>query len=164
MSGAAEGSHEPAPHSLAAKLTKLFEARKELTGKRPSYETVARAINTAAGESVISPPYVWELATGRTDNPKLRHLEVLAAYFEVPVRYFIDDETEDALTPQLELLQALADEGVRGLAVDVAGARLSPESLKTVRDMVLFLKEQDSKLPSAPHGKTQPAKKKPSEG
>ncbi|BDH10503.1 hypothetical protein HOK021_16820 [Streptomyces hygroscopicus] len=163
MSGARSGGQAPGQRSLQARLERLFAAREEATGKRPSYDSVARAINEAAAKdgtatekkNTISGPYIWELTTGKSDNPKLRHLEALAKYFNVDVDYFVSDSAEDQLTPrlnelqtyatQLELLEALKEAGVHGLAVEVANAGLSPESLETLKDMVKFLGEKDSK-------------------
>jgi hypothetical protein len=52
---------------------------------------VAGAINTAAGERVISSTYVWQLRTGRRDNPTQKHLSALAVFFGVSPMYFFDD-------------------------------------------------------------------------
>ena len=49
---------------------------------------VAEAVNEAAGERVISSTYVWQLRTGRRDNPTQKHLSALAAFFGVSPMYF----------------------------------------------------------------------------
>jgi len=70
---------------------------------------VAGAINKAAGEKVISSTYVWQLRTGRRDNPTQKHLSALAAFFGVSPMYFFDDTetSRDAIPP--ELITALKD-------------------------------------------------------
>ena len=52
---------------------------------------VAEAVNQAAGERVISSTYVWQLRTGRRDNPTQKHLSALAAFFGVSPMYFFKE-------------------------------------------------------------------------
>jgi transcriptional regulator with XRE-family HTH domain len=52
---------------------------------------VAEAINTAAGDRVVSATYLWLLRTGQRDNPTLRHLLALARFFGVSPVYFLPD-------------------------------------------------------------------------
>jgi transcriptional regulator with XRE-family HTH domain len=95
---------------------------------------VAEAINMAAGEKVISATYVWQLRTGRRDNPTQRHLSALATFFGVSPMYFFDDAeaSRDAIPP--ELIAALKDGEVREMALRAAG--LSARSLQAIRDMI----------------------------
>jgi transcriptional regulator with XRE-family HTH domain len=95
---------------------------------------VADAINKAAGERVISSTYVWQLRTGRRDNPTQKHLSALAAFFGVSPIYFFDDAeaARGAIPP--ELIAALKDGEVREMALRAAG--LSDRSLKAIRDMI----------------------------
>ncbi|MFK4184324.1 helix-turn-helix domain-containing protein [Streptomyces sparsogenes] len=144
MTGAAEeGGQEPERRSLAEKLQRLLDARTPKGGKRPSYDSIARAINVSGGS--ISGPYIWQLVTGKADNPKLAHLRDLARYFGVPVAYLVDDEAEDSITAQLEALRALKEEGVLGL--DIQAKDLSLEAIRTLTDMVRFLKNQENNHP-----------------
>jgi transcriptional regulator with XRE-family HTH domain len=95
---------------------------------------VAGAINSAAGEHVVSATYVWLLRTGQRDNPTLRHLLALAKFFGVPPVYFLpDDTTQDRELPA-EVVAALTDDNVRDLALRAAG--LSDRSLRAIGDMV----------------------------
>ena len=84
---------------------------------------VAEAINEAAGGRVISSTYIWQLRTGRRDNPTLKHLSALASFFGVsPVYFFQQAEADrDAVPP--ELIAALRNDEVR----DMAG-RVGPRS------------------------------------
>lgn len=95
---------------------------------------VAAAINTAAGERVISSTYVWQLRTGRRDNPTHKHLSALAAFFGVSPMYFLDDAeaSRDAIPP--DLVAALKDDEIREMALRAAG--LSDRSLQAIRDMI----------------------------
>jgi ESX-1-secreted protein regulator len=95
---------------------------------------VAGAINKAAGERVISSTYIWQLRTGRRDNPTQKHLSSLAAFFGVsPIYFFGDTEAARGAIPP-ELIAALTDGEVREMALRAAG--LSDRSLKAIRDMI----------------------------
>ncbi|MFJ2578163.1 XRE family transcriptional regulator [Kitasatospora aureofaciens] len=94
---------------------------------------VARACREAAGGS-FSTTYLWQLRTGRRDNPTKRHLEALARFFRVPPAYFFDDEQSGRIAEELALLEALRDAGVREVAL--RAVTLSPEGLGTISDMI----------------------------
>ena len=85
---------------LADRLDHLFQTvhpkdRGPYTGAE-----VAEAINRAAGESVISATYVWQLRTGRRDNPTYRHLIAISRFFGVSPMYFFDEsESERGAIP-----------------------------------------------------------------
>lgn len=77
--------------SLAAKIDHLFrtvrpepDAPVEFT-----YEQVAEGCR-AAGGPTISAAYVWMLRKGKRDNPTMKHLEALAAFFGVHPAYFFN--------------------------------------------------------------------------
>lgn len=162
--GADELDHPEGGHlSLANKLQALFDSQEALTGKRPSYKSVAHDIQLRHGEKAISGGHIWKLATGRFDNPQIKHLTLLAEYFKVPVRYLLEDDDtfsaieEEAellreLREQTELLKALEDEGIRGIALELADARLSAEARKTLIDMIRFLKGQENAKGDSPNG------------
>jgi len=70
---------------LADRLDHLFRT---VHPKDPGPYTpaeVAEAINVTAGERVISSTYVWQLRTGRRDNPTQKHLSALAEQLSRPV-------------------------------------------------------------------------------
>jgi transcriptional regulator with XRE-family HTH domain len=95
---------------------------------------VAAAVNDAAGERVISSTYIWQLRTGRRDNPTQRHLSALAAFFGVsPLYFFGETETGRESVPP-ELAVALDDDELRGLTLRAAG--LSERALRAIRDMI----------------------------
>jgi transcriptional regulator with XRE-family HTH domain len=86
------------------------------------------------GKKVISSTYVWQLRTGRRDNPTQKHLSALAAFFGVSPMYFFDEAeaSRDAIPP--ELIAALKDGEVREMTLRAAG--LSGRSLQAIRDMI----------------------------
>src|SRR5262245_22448670 len=152
-----QGGPAPAPGgTLAEKLDRLFRAvaaperapggagRREYT-----YREAAEAIRRATGvaEPPVSPTYLWELRTGRRDNPTLRHLAGLAALFGVPPGYFFDDALSRGPDDELELLVALREPGVRDLARRAAG--LSPAALAALAGMVDHARRLEG-LPPAP--------------
>lgn len=140
---------QPPSQTLAAKIDALFRAVRRPNREQYSHEEVAKACREATGES-FSATYLWQLRTGRRDNPTKRHLEVLAQFFQVPVAYFFDDAQGAAITKELELLTALRDAGVRNIAL--RAVNLSPEAVGTISDIidVLARREQGSDPPSTP--------------
>ena len=95
---------------------------------------VAAAINAAAGDNVISATYMWQLKTGRRDNPTYKHVMALSRFFGVSPTYFFDEaETERGAIPP-EVALALKDDAVRDLVLRAAG--LSEHSLKAIAGMV----------------------------
>ncbi len=95
---------------------------------------VAKAVNEAAGERVISSTYVWQLRTGRRDNPTQKHLSALATFFGVSPNYFFrqTEADRDAVAP--ELIAALKNEEVRDMALRTVG--LSARALRAIKDMI----------------------------
>ncbi|GAA1604459.1 helix-turn-helix domain-containing protein [Kribbella hippodromi] len=119
--------------SLAGKIDKLFEVVRRPDGASYSNEEVAQACREATGET-FSTTYLWQLRTGKRDNPTKRHLEALAQFFQVPPSYFFDDEQSEKLAEELTLLGALRDAGVRAIAL--RAVTLSPDGQAVIRDMV----------------------------
>ena len=124
---------EPEPTSLAAKIDKLFQVVRKPNREQYSHDEVAKACREATGES-FSTTYLWQLRTGRRDNPTKRHLEALAQFFQVSPAYFFDDEQSAKIAEELELLGALRDAGVRNVAL--RAVTLSPAGLDTINDMI----------------------------
>jgi hypothetical protein len=101
--------------TLAEKLQWLRERKMPKGEQPPSYDATARHITQTTGVS-ISGPYFWELAPGRTTNPKLHHLQALARYFNIPVSYLSDDSARfEQWESDIELLHALKTQGVRNI-------------------------------------------------
>ncbi|QRP44471.1 helix-turn-helix transcriptional regulator [Amycolatopsis sp. FDAARGOS 1241] len=124
---------EPGKSSLADKIDQLFHVVRRPDREQYSHEEVARACREATGES-FSTTYLWQLRTGRRDNPTKRHLEALAQFFGVPPAYFFDDGQSAKIAEELALLGALRDAGVRDVAL--RAVTLSPDGLDTISDMI----------------------------
>lgn len=119
--------------SLADKLDRLFRTCLSPRGKEYSYEEVSRGVGRQDGPQ-ISAAYIWELRTGRADNPRKQHLEALAAFFDVSPAYFFDGDAAALLHAQLDLVAAMKDTNVRGIAARAAG--LSPQSLRAIAQII----------------------------
>ncbi|WP_340684986.1 XRE family transcriptional regulator [Amycolatopsis coloradensis] len=133
---------EPRATTLTDRIDRLFQVVRRPNGEQYSHEEVARACRESTGES-FSAAYLWQLRTGRRDNPTKRHLEALAAFFQVPPAYFFDDEQGRALAEEVELLGALRNTAVRNLAL--RAVTLSEEGLGTVTDIVEAIRRRESK-------------------
>jgi transcriptional regulator with XRE-family HTH domain len=109
----------------------------------PSYMAVAEAIRATQGVQ-ISHTYIWQLRTGRRDNPTVAHLTALATYFGVPVAYFLDDEQTAKIDAQLELLRTLRDAGVTQMALRAAD--VSPRGRETINELIRKVWESERRL------------------
>jgi transcriptional regulator with XRE-family HTH domain len=123
---------KPAAKTLAEKINHLFTVVHP-PGREYTHEQVATAIEESGGPT-ISATYLWQLRTGKRDNPTMRHLEALSGFFGVPPSYFFDEDTATRVDDQLELLVALRDDHVRQVAVLANG--LSAETLETITTML----------------------------
>ncbi|ONI81186.1 hypothetical protein ALI144C_21855 [Actinosynnema sp. ALI-1.44] len=130
-----------APFSIAEKLDRLFHRVRPAGQGEYSHNAVAEAIREQQGIS-ISHTYIWQLRTGRRDNPTIQHLTALATFFGVPVAYFLDDEETRQIDSELELLAALRDTGVTEIALRAAD--LSPGSRETISNMILKVWELEN--------------------
>jgi transcriptional regulator with XRE-family HTH domain len=120
--------------SIAEKLDRLFrQASPAGRAAEPSYMAVAEAIRADQGVS-ISHTYIWQLRTGKRDNPTVQHLTALARFFGVPVAYFLDDEQTRRVDGQLELLRTLRDAGVTEIALRAAD--VSPRGRDTINELI----------------------------
>ena len=130
--------------SIAGKLDRLFRQARPAGRAEPSYMTVAEAIRADQGVS-ISHTYIWQLRTGRRDNPTVQHLTALATYFGVPVAYFLDDEQTRRVDAQLDLLRTLADARVTEIALRAAD--VSPRGRDTIAELIRQVWESERQQP-----------------
>jgi transcriptional regulator with XRE-family HTH domain len=147
------------PGLLARRLERLFAtAHPPARGPYTITEAVA-GINEAAGASVISYNYLYQLRRGTKTEPSHSRLAAIARFFGVPVTYFTDDEETAAdIEDQLEagkIATALQDAGVRNIAFRAAG--LSAESLAAILAMI----ENVRRLEGLPDGDDDPAPPSP---
>ncbi|MGC3001428.1 hypothetical protein ACPF8X_24405 [Streptomyces sp. G35A] len=67
------------------------------------------AMLAEANLPTASGTYIWQLRTGRRDNPTKNHIESFAKLFGVPVMYFFQDTTEQAVNKLLAMLNGLKE-------------------------------------------------------
>src|SRR5450631_3089451 len=129
-------AEEPNAHRwrLADRLDDLFQTVHPKDRGPYTPAEVAEAVNQAAGERVISSTYVWQLRTGRRDNPTQRHLSALATFFGVSPMYFFQQAEADRDAVPPELIAALRNEEVRDMALRTVG--LSDRALRAIKDMI----------------------------
>ena len=128
---------DDAPHPdglLAQRLDRLFRSVHPEDRKPFTPAEVADAINDAAGERVTSGTYLWQLRTGRRDNPTYKVITGLSQFFGVPPTYFFPDDAMQQDAVPAELAAALSDDKVREMALRAAG--LSDRSLTAITDMI----------------------------
>lgn len=128
----------PDDSGLAARLNKLFELMRKAGAPPLSNAAAAAAITEKTGVP-ISPAYLWQLRSGLKTNPTVAHLRAIADYFGVPPSYLVDRGTDPAIDAQLNLLQALRDNGVHDLAARASG--LTPQALNSLAAIVDRLRE-----------------------
>jgi transcriptional regulator with XRE-family HTH domain len=135
---------DDAPHPdalLARRLDHLFRTVHPTARKACTPAEVAAAINQAAGERVTSGTYLWQLKTGRRDNPTYKVILGLAGFFGVSPTYFFEDQAVErgAMPPEVEA--ALRDDKVRDIALRAAG--LSERSLQVISETISLARERD---------------------
>ena len=112
-----------------------------------SNAAAAAAIQEQTGVS-ISPAYLWQLRSGAKANPTVQHLRAIAEFFGVPASYLIDAQNDPDIDAQLELLQAMRDAGVRGLALRASG--LTPQAITSLAAMIDHVRELENLPPLDP--------------
>jgi transcriptional regulator with XRE-family HTH domain len=124
----------PPEGQLAERLDHLFRTVHPKDRGPYTPAEVADAINTAAGERMVSGTYLWLLRTGQRDNPTMKHLIAIARFFGVSPTYFFPDDAMQPDAVPAELTAALKDDKVREMALRAAG--LSDRSLRAITDMI----------------------------
>jgi len=139
--------------TLAARLNHLFEVIHPADRSRPYSNDEVAALLQEQGGPTVSGTYLWQLRTGRRDNPTKRHLEALADFFGVPVAYFFDDDVARRVGTDLETLLRLREAGVQSVALRAVG--LSPKSMDAVLAMIDRVRELEGLPPGAGPGPAQ---------
>ena len=117
--------------SFAAKLNRLFSTITKPNGAEYS----AEEIQVATGKAITS-SYIYRLRVGKSTNPTIDKVKVLADFFGIDPGYFLtDEETEPVPDPQ-RLITSMA---LRSSSID----------LKTIEQMLLMIQslreEEDSR-------------------
>jgi ESX-1-secreted protein regulator len=126
--------------AFAERLNRLFDTVHPPDRGPYTNQEVAKLLRERGGPT-LSHVYLWQLRTGRRDNPTRRHLEALAGFFGVPVAYFFDDDTAAKVASELEFVQQLRENKVQRVAARVAG--LSPQSMEQILAAIEHIREQE---------------------
>lgn len=78
----------------------------------PLSDNQVAAMLVEAGLPTASNTYVWQLRTGRRDNPTKRQIEGFATLFGVPVKYFYEEDTAGVVNKLLGMLNTVKHRGV----------------------------------------------------
>lgn len=127
--------------TLAAIIDKLFRTVRRASGKEHSMEEVARWcadwLRRRGEGGTFSKEYVRQLRSGVKTNPTKRHLESLAAFFEVDPAIFFDSERSAEIQADLDLAVAIRDAGVSALALRAVS--LTPDDRQKVLELMQSL-------------------------
>ncbi|HWM40052.1 MAG TPA: helix-turn-helix domain-containing protein [Streptomyces sp.] len=138
--------------AFGERLNRLFEAVHP-PDRGPYTNQEVAALLRERGGPTLSHVYLWQLRTGRRDNPTRRHLEGLAGFFGVPVAYFFDDETAAKVSEELEIIRRMRESGVQRVAARAAG--LSPQSVEQVLATIEHIRRREG-LESGSNGEETP--------
>ena len=135
---------------LAQRLNRLF-ATVHPAGRGPyTLREAADAINSEAGETIISASYLSQLRAGQRREPSHSRLAAIARFFGVDVDYFSPEVSAEDADRQTEVLTAMRDAGVRTIALRAHG--LSEPSLAAVLAVI----ENARRLENLPEPEGQP--------
>ncbi|MFE0025500.1 XRE family transcriptional regulator [Amycolatopsis sp. NPDC059021] len=124
--------------TLAAKLNHLYSMKRRPNGREYSNQYVADAAVATGLVKTCSQAYLWQLRNGTKDNPTTDLLKALAAFFEVPVSYFVDDEVAERVDRQLAGDHDASTSHDIQLIAARAG-KLSAAGRQQVRDLVDYV-------------------------
>ncbi|WP_208874727.1 hypothetical protein [Streptomyces sp. PBH53] len=101
---------EPAGGSFAERLD--FLCRHDPRGPFSS----PRVVRMLADQGMPAPSdtYIWQLRTGRADNPTKKHMDALADLFGVPRDYWSNDATAAVMNGMIHSLNKLKAKGATG--------------------------------------------------
>lgn len=139
--GSAAGS------SIAEKIDHLFGVMRSPTGEAYTYDAAAKAMNELAARRglpwSITANGLWKLRTGRSTNPSMETIGLLAAFFGVDPNYFYDAAVETDAGESLATMQSLRDAGISNVQLR-AMTEMSPEGRKMVTAMIDYVSELEA--------------------
>jgi transcriptional regulator with XRE-family HTH domain len=139
------GQADPGPRTLAGKVEWLIRHMWPDGAPPPKTNAGAAAAITAATGEEMSSTSIWKLRTGRGDNPTLKTLTALSAFFKVPVGYFGEGEDAESAGDQAALLALLREKGITRAALRSL-ADLSPDSRQMIAEMIESVARREQRL------------------
>jgi len=136
-----EDFHEDDPELgfFAQRLNRLFRSVHPKDRRPYSTPEAAKQINAAAGRSVISATYLWQLRKGKRADPTLSRVTAIARLFNVKLDFFNEARPEEPSRRELALAQALQKPDICELACLTDG--LSRESTAALVALSRSLRE-----------------------
>ena len=129
--------HPAQDHLVSILLEKLFDRVRKSDGTQYTLREVADEV-TRMG-TPISHAYIGYLRRGERTDPTIGHLRGLAAFFGVPVEYFITPEVADAVDKELVLASTLQDLQARSVALResvVPGAEAAIDTMTRLLEVI----------------------------
>ncbi|MEY9942159.1 XRE family transcriptional regulator [Streptacidiphilus sp. MAP5-3] len=123
---------------FAERLNRLFKSVHPQDRAPYSTPEAAKLINEAAGQSVISPTYLWQLRKGKRTDPTLSRVAAIARLFNVKLDYFNEAKRQEPSRTELQLAQALQKQPIRELARQADG--LSAVGVAALLDLARSLR------------------------
>lgn len=133
--GGAAPEQSPTLPTLAQRLDRCMRVMHAPDRGDWTYQEVADGTRAISEEGAWSSTYVHKVRTGGATNPRLSHLRTLAAFFHVPITYFIgDDEQVKAIDAEIEFIQAMRNPAVQDIAL--RATHLTPSGLRAVTQII----------------------------
>ncbi|MEJ7648650.1 MAG: helix-turn-helix transcriptional regulator [Nakamurella sp.] len=139
-----QNAPRPLSDTFSARLKRLFETVPKTPGGRDKWSnaSVAEAVTQLGVSTTHS--HISHMRLGVRNNPSAALVKALADVFRVPVTYFYEDR--DGGDVSSELVAALGDAGVRGVALRAQG--ISEQGMSKLLEMADMIRELE-KLPPA---------------
>ncbi|MEE1798160.1 helix-turn-helix domain-containing protein [Streptomyces sp. JV176] len=145
MKEPAEEPMSPRMRKLGDRLNRLFDAVHP-PGRGPYSNAEVAELMAERGLETVTPTYLWMLRTGRRDNPTMRHLEAIAAFFGVPAAYWFDDDVAEKTAQELKLLELLRDSKVKNVLLRLSD--VSADGKEAVLGLVDGVRKMEGLPPS----------------
>jgi transcriptional regulator with XRE-family HTH domain len=123
---------------FATKLRRLIRTVHPPDRGPYSYREIARGV-VEAGVTMTSTT-LYQLANGGRPDPKLRHVQGLAAFFGVPVAYFMDEAIAARIDEQISSVVVWRDQEAQELALRTLA--LPADQRQLINGMLATIEEQ----------------------
>jgi transcriptional regulator with XRE-family HTH domain len=120
--------------TIAQRLERLFEQTAG-NGRPVTLQEVIRRMDER-GISSMSLSYLQQLRKGQALNPRLQHLRALADAFDVPLSYFVEDESQYPADPEVSLTP-------QEQAIALRAHGLSASALESIRAIVELARKSE---------------------
>lgn len=124
---------------FAVKLQRLLDTHRNAEGSKLTPAQVASDVSQRGHK--VSKSYLYDLLSGKKDEPSHNLVQALAEYFDVSLDYFADSERGRELARQYEILASLGESNVQQIVH--RAKKLSPDGLKAVLDYIDFQANRD---------------------